>query len=155
MCLLLIFFHINCLLSFPSRWLDEYQDDGKIERELLAESSYNAVGEAGSVALWESQLGSIAVLWLQKSIELTLIICFPFSCSGANLWGGSLCARHNYCFEKLQELGEVPVNTWPRSACIWSTHIISSFSAASCFAPLPPLLPPPPLPPLLHSATSF
>ncbi|KAM5314979.1 oxygen-regulated protein 1 isoform 2-T2 [Glossophaga mutica] len=37
---------------FPcNRWLDEYQDDGKIERELLAESSYSSIGETGSMAL--------------------------------------------------------------------------------------------------------
>ncbi|CAK7289596.1 hypothetical protein VULLAG_LOCUS607 [Vulpes lagopus] len=31
------------------RWLDEYQDDGRTERELFAESSYHA-GETESVA---------------------------------------------------------------------------------------------------------
>ncbi|KAK2095791.1 hypothetical protein P7K49_027207 [Saguinus oedipus] len=35
---------------FPcNRWLDEYQDDGKTQRELLAESSSSAGGQTGSV----------------------------------------------------------------------------------------------------------
>ncbi|XP_045645113.1 oxygen-regulated protein 1 isoform X2 [Ursus americanus] len=40
----------NQEVLFPcNRWLDEYQDDGRTERELLAESSYHA-GETESVA---------------------------------------------------------------------------------------------------------
>ncbi|XP_070337373.1 oxygen-regulated protein 1 isoform X10 [Equus asinus] len=42
----------NQEVLFPcnSRWLDEYQDDGKTERELLAERSFSAAGDTGSVA---------------------------------------------------------------------------------------------------------
>ncbi|XP_070078326.1 oxygen-regulated protein 1 isoform X19 [Equus przewalskii] len=41
----------NQEVLFPcNRWLDEYQDDGKTERELLAERSFSAAGDTGSVA---------------------------------------------------------------------------------------------------------
>lgn len=58
---------------------------------------------------------------------------FSLSCTGANPWGGSLCARHHYCFEELQKLGESPGNNGLRSACIWSAHIVSSYYFSSYF----------------------
>lgn len=90
-CAFFKFSHMNYLLSSHGRWFDEYQDDGRTERELSADSGYSA-GEVESVALWGQRSMP------SEGCYPMVVVSLPFPYTEANTWGGSACLTHILCF---------------------------------------------------------
>lgn len=103
-----------CLPSSHGRWLDEYQDDGRTERELFAEHE---------VSLWRRD-------WVCGLLMGSTRVCCAFMVPSKGYWsaGDSIFALLSYWSKQLgrsvysvpilawepQQLEEEPTNNWPR-----------------------------------------
>lgn len=127
MCFLLILC-LNCFLSSHCRWLDEYQDDGKTERELLAESDSGAGAGAGSAISWKDPLGAVALpcfvrlsTWLWPSV----VSLFELE--------HSQCRWTYFLLLRRDKVGKMPQNHQPTTCQAQPTVL----GFMSCCSPLP------------------